>query len=132
MIGGKIEYGLECGFFKHRLNCLLITDPIFLDHLLRHKSLQYFQLSGIANKSSFPLERNILKLVFPQNVLLCHRQYSMATSMVQVPCTALFTVLAANVVTPLWVKTTCNALQLGGGVPAFLFALKVRAECTFH
>ena len=55
----------------------------------------------------------------------------MATSMVQVPCTALFTVLAANVVILLWVKTACNALQQGGGMPVFLFALKVRAECTF-
>ena len=25
---GKIENGLECGFVKHRLNCLLITDPM--------------------------------------------------------------------------------------------------------
>ena len=27
MIVGKIENGLERGFVKHRLNCLLITDP---------------------------------------------------------------------------------------------------------
>ena len=27
MIVGKIENGLERGFLKHRLNCLLITDP---------------------------------------------------------------------------------------------------------
>ena len=25
---GKIENGLECGFVKHCLNCLLITDPV--------------------------------------------------------------------------------------------------------
>ena len=27
MIVCKIENGLEVGFVKHRLNCLLITDP---------------------------------------------------------------------------------------------------------
>ena len=26
----KIENGLERGFVKHRLNCLLITDPVSL------------------------------------------------------------------------------------------------------
>ena len=26
---GKIENSLERGFVKHRLNCLLITDPMF-------------------------------------------------------------------------------------------------------
>ena len=26
---GKIEDGLERGFVKHRLNCLLITDPLY-------------------------------------------------------------------------------------------------------
>ena len=32
MIFGKIENGLERGFVKHRLNCLLITDPVsFVD-----------------------------------------------------------------------------------------------------
>ena len=30
MIVGKIENGLERGFVKHRLNCLLITDPKYL------------------------------------------------------------------------------------------------------
>ena len=31
MIVGKIENGfIERGFVKHRLNCLLITDPLFL------------------------------------------------------------------------------------------------------
>ena len=30
MAVGKIENGLECGFVKHRLNCLLITDPMCL------------------------------------------------------------------------------------------------------
>ena len=30
MIVGKIENGLVRGFVKHRLNCLLITDPTFL------------------------------------------------------------------------------------------------------
>ena len=30
MIGGKIGDGLEHGFVKHRLNCLLKTDPVFL------------------------------------------------------------------------------------------------------
>ena len=31
MTVGKIEKGLlECGFAKHRLNCLLITDPMGL------------------------------------------------------------------------------------------------------
>ena len=30
MTVGKIENGLERGFVKRRLNCLLITDPIFL------------------------------------------------------------------------------------------------------
>ena len=29
MTVGKIENGLERGFVKHRLNCLLITDPRF-------------------------------------------------------------------------------------------------------
>ena len=29
MTVGKIENGLEHGFVKHRLNCLLITDPVF-------------------------------------------------------------------------------------------------------
>ena len=29
MTVGKIENGLERGFVKHRLNCLLITDPLF-------------------------------------------------------------------------------------------------------
>ena len=28
MIVGKIENGLERGFVKHRLDCLLITDPL--------------------------------------------------------------------------------------------------------
>ena len=28
MTVGKIENGLERGFVKHRLNCLLITDPL--------------------------------------------------------------------------------------------------------
>ena len=27
MTVGKLEDGLESGFVKHRLNCLLITDP---------------------------------------------------------------------------------------------------------
>ena len=32
MIVGKIENGLERSFVKHRLNCLLITDPVsFVD-----------------------------------------------------------------------------------------------------
>ena len=30
MTVGKIENGLERGFVKHRLNCLLITDPVSL------------------------------------------------------------------------------------------------------
>ena len=30
MIVGKIENDLERGFVKHRLNCLLITDPMCL------------------------------------------------------------------------------------------------------
>ena len=30
MIVGKIENGLERGFVKHRLNCLLITDQLVL------------------------------------------------------------------------------------------------------
>ena len=30
MIVGKIENGLERGFVKHRLNYLLITDPLCL------------------------------------------------------------------------------------------------------
>ena len=29
MIVGKIENDLKRGFVQHRLNCLLITDPMF-------------------------------------------------------------------------------------------------------
>ena len=32
MTVGKIENGSERGFVKHRLNCLLITDPICLEN----------------------------------------------------------------------------------------------------
>ena len=31
---GKIENGLERGFVKHRLNCLLITDPLSLPGII--------------------------------------------------------------------------------------------------
>ena len=37
MTVGKIENGLERGFVKHRLNCLLVTDPI--------RCLLYFALN---------------------------------------------------------------------------------------
>ena len=30
MMAGKIENGFERGFVRHRLNCLLITDPKWL------------------------------------------------------------------------------------------------------
>ena len=44
MTVAKIENGLECGFVKHRLNCLLITDPVFLC------GLDHTFLTGVLNK----------------------------------------------------------------------------------
>ena len=38
MTVGKIENGSELGFVKHRLNCLLITDPICDIFRLNHSS----------------------------------------------------------------------------------------------
>ena len=40
MAVGKIENGLERGFVKHRLNRLLITDPICLQKLFAYKLLK--------------------------------------------------------------------------------------------
>ena len=37
MIVGKIENGLERGFVKHRLNCLFMTDPLFLASRPKYK-----------------------------------------------------------------------------------------------
>ena len=63
--------------------------------------------------------------LFFQNALLYLRPHLMVTSMVQDLCKVLFPDLVASLVTLLLVKATCNAPKGEGGMPAFLFALKV-------
>ena len=48
MIVGKIENGLEPGFVKHGLNCLLITDPLgFLTVLENIKAIENETFLGL-------------------------------------------------------------------------------------
>ena len=45
MTVGKIDNGLERGFVKHRLNCLLITDPMILS--FPHKFLIFLHQASL-------------------------------------------------------------------------------------
>ena len=50
---GKIENGLERVFVKHRLNCLLITDP-YCHKLLKQmdKGVSFYRNHGVASVGS--------------------------------------------------------------------------------
>ena len=51
----KIENGLERGFVKHRLNCLLITDPLFLG--------QHFPVSLLLDVPSYSFYLTKLEVI---------------------------------------------------------------------
>ena len=55
MIVGKIENGLDRGFVKHRLNCLLIADPISFQASLREKKIwiPFTEFTGRPSSKSF-------------------------------------------------------------------------------
>ena len=55
MTVGKIENGLERGFVKHCLNCLLITDPLFLG--------QHFPVSLLLDVPSYSFYLTKLEVI---------------------------------------------------------------------
>ena len=59
MTVGKIENGLERGFVKNRLNCLLITDPKFLTYFFDQIEERSSQLVR-----NFKQLRNTVKYMF--------------------------------------------------------------------
>ena len=67
MIVGKIENGLERGFVKHRLNCLLITDPICLQKRLNIQSI----LPVTPDKIGWPLVLSMI--VNDRDILLSNK-----------------------------------------------------------
>ena len=69
MIVGKIENGIERGFVKHRLNCLLITDPLY-HHALIKQSRSYLILRVIISSTITTLADLCLNVSdhWPENV----------------------------------------------------------------
>ena len=64
MIFGKIENDLERGFVKHRLNCLLITDPYDFS-----KVIDMQMMNQVLNGTHFPL------IIFIVNLVHVHPKY---------------------------------------------------------
>ena len=56
MIVGKVENGLERGFGKHRLKCLLITDPYSLEQVILSWSSWLFTSISEGDLNSGPVD----------------------------------------------------------------------------